>query len=71
MPMKISFNREACQGHNRCTQLGPMLFDVDAEGYAVLRLENGAELAPELEEQAVLCADNCPEFAIEVRPQTR
>ena len=35
-PMRIAFDRDACQGHNRCYLLAPESFDVDDEGYAVL-----------------------------------
>ena len=62
--MKIRFERERCQGHNRCYLLAPELFDVDDEGYAVL-IGDGA--VPEgLEDKARLAADNCPEYAIEL-----
>ncbi|NDH11279.1 MAG: ferredoxin, partial [Actinobacteria bacterium] len=27
--MKITYDREACQGHNRCYMLAPELFDTD------------------------------------------
>lgn len=60
--MKIHFDRDACQGHNRCYLLAPELFDVDDEGYAVLRIEG--DVPPELEGKAQLCVDNCPEYAI-------
>lgn len=63
--MRIIYDRDACQGHNRCYQLGPELFDVDDEGYAVLLVTG--EVPAELEEKAQLCADNCPEFAIELQ----
>jgi ferredoxin len=62
--VRIVYDRDACQGHNRCYQLAPELFDVDEEGYAVLLVTG--EVPAELEEKAKLCADNCPEFAIEV-----
>lgn len=62
--MRIAYDRDACQGHNRCYSLAPELFDVDDEGYAVLLVTG--EVPAELEEKARLCADNCPEFAIEV-----
>jgi ferredoxin len=62
--VRIVYDRDACQGHNRCYQLAPELFDVDEEGYAVLLVTG--EVPTELEEKAKLCADNCPEFAIEV-----
>ncbi|MSX00351.1 MAG: ferredoxin, partial [Actinobacteria bacterium] len=38
--MRITYNREACQGHNRCYLLAPELFDVDDEGYAVLLISD-------------------------------
>lgn len=62
--MKISYNRELCQGHNRCYMLAPELFDVDDEGYAVLKVEG--EVPAELQDKAQLCVDNCPEYAIEL-----
>jgi ferredoxin len=62
--MKIRFDRSACQGHGRCYTLAPQLFESDDDGYA--RLLVGGELPAELEDAAVLAADNCPEFAIEV-----
>ena len=46
--MRIKYDRDACQGHNRCYQLGPELFDVDDEGYAVLLVTG--EVPPELHE---------------------
>jgi ferredoxin len=60
--MRITFDRDACQGHNRCYLLAPELFDVDDDGYAVLLVDGDvpAELAP----KAQLAADNCPEYAI-------
>ena len=60
--MRIDFDRSACQGHNRCYLLAPELFDVDDDGYAVLRVPG--EVPAELEAKAQLCVDNCPEYAI-------
>ena len=48
--MRIKYDREACQGHNRCYMLAPELFDTDDEGYAIL-LVDGAVPAG-LEEKA-------------------
>lgn len=62
--MRIDFDRSACQGHNRCYLLAPELFDVDDEGYAVLRIDG--EVPEGLERKAQLAADNCPEYAISV-----
>ncbi|MFM7070079.1 MAG: ferredoxin [Actinomycetes bacterium] len=60
--MNIHFDRDKCQGHNRCYMLAPDLFDVDDEGYAVLTCTT--EVPDSLERQARLAADNCPEYAI-------
>ena len=62
--MKIRFERERCQGHNRCYLLAPELFDVDDDGYAVPLVEG--ELDEEQVAKAQLAADNCPEYAIEL-----
>lgn len=60
--MRLTLDRDACQGHNRCYLLAPELFDVDDEGYAVLV---GDGTVPEgLGEKARLAVDNCPEYAI-------
>ena len=62
--MKIIYDRSLCCGHNRCYSLAPEIWDVDDEGYAILRLEG--DLPADLEEKAQLTADNCPEFAIKI-----
>jgi ferredoxin len=62
--MRLTLDRSACQGHNRCYLLAPELFDVDDEGYAVL--VGDGTVPTELEEKARLAVDNCPEFAITV-----
>ena len=62
--MRIVFDQDACQGHNRCYSLAPELFDVDDLGTAILKVTG--EIPPELHDKAHLCADNCPEYAITV-----
>ncbi len=62
--MRIDYDRDKCQGHNRCYLLAPELFDTDDEGYAILRV--AGDIPAELEEKAQLCADNCPEYAITI-----
>lgn len=62
--MEIEFDRSRCVGHNRCHLLAPELFDVDDEGYAVVRIDG--PVPSELEAKARLAADNCPEYAITV-----
>ena len=62
--MRVILDREKCQGHGRCYALSPALFDTDDEGYAVLKLDG--DLPAELEDDARIAADNCPEYAITV-----
>ena len=62
--MKINYDRSLCCGHNRCYSLAPEIWDVDDEGYAILRIEG--EIPAELTEKAQLTADNCPEYAIKI-----
>ena len=65
--LKISVNRERCQGHNRCKKLAPELIDLDDYGIAAAA---GDGLVPAaLEEKARLAEANCPEFAIELMEQ--
>ena len=63
-PMRITYNRDACQGHNRCYMLAPELFDVDDEGYAILLVDG--EVPPSSTRKRNSACDNCPEYAIEV-----
>jgi ferredoxin len=63
-PMRISVDADKCQGHNRCSQLAPDLFDIDEFGYATAR--NGGEVPAGQEEPANLAIANCPEYAIAV-----
>ena len=62
--MKITYDREACQGHNRCYMLASELFDTDDECYAIPLIEGKVPAEPG--EKARLAADNCSEFAIAI-----
>ncbi len=62
--MKVRVIDDKCQGHGRCYALAPDLFDADDEGYAVLLVQG--EVPAEREGDAVLAAENCPEYAIEI-----
>ena len=64
--MRIKYDRNLCCGHNRCYSLAPEIWDVDDEGYAILRIDG--DVPAELQEKAQLTADNCPEFAITIEP---
>jgi len=64
MSLRVRVDPDKCQGHNRCFDLAPELFDVDDLGYAH-ELNDG--VVPEgLEEKARLAVANCPEQAIEL-----
>lgn len=60
--MRLSVDREKCQGHNRCYALAPELFEVDELGFA--RARSTGTVPPELETKALLAVRNCPEYAI-------
>ena len=62
--MRITFDRSACQGHNRCKALAPELFELDEIGNA--RAAGDGRVPPHLVEKAYLARSNCPEFAIEI-----
>ena len=62
--MKINLNSYACQGHARCHALAPGLFGLNDEDLAVLLIDG--DIPAELEENARLAAQSCPEFAIEI-----
>tara|TARA_B100000686_G_C16775852_1_gene968410 strand:+ start:414 stop:608 length:195 start_codon:yes stop_codon:yes gene_type:complete len=62
--MKILYNIDACQNHNKCANIAPELFEINDEGYAAVLIEG--EIPSQLEEKAQLAAQMCPEFAIEV-----
>jgi ferredoxin len=62
--MRVHFDAEKCQGHNRCYALAPELFDVDDFGQAILIVEG--DVPAELHDKARLAASNCPEYAITI-----
>jgi len=66
--MRIRVNPNLCQGHNRCFSLAPNLFEVDDFGLAIA--VNDGKVPAGMEDQAQLCIDNCPEFAITVVDET-
>ena len=63
--MKVFVDSEKCQGHTRCNSLVPEVFDLDDNGYAVVR-EPSVPAA--LEERVRRAVQTCPEGAIRVEP---
>ncbi len=62
--MRVHIDPERCQGHGRCYDLAPDLFDDDDEGYGVV-LGDGVVPA-EHEHDARRAVTNCPERAIKL-----
>ena len=62
--MRIRIEPERCKGHQNCVRAAPELFTVGEDG--LTRLKGSHEVHEALQEDALLAADNCPEFAIEV-----
>lgn len=61
--MKVSINNDRCQGHARCVFFAPEVFDIDDEGYAVVR-EGLADVPADLQAKVRKAAANCPELSI-------
>ena len=62
--MRLVLDAARCQGHGRCYDLAPEVFDEDAEGYGRLR---GDGVVPERSRrEAGLAVRNCPENALAV-----
>lgn len=59
--MKVRVDFVRCVGHGRCYVLAPEVFQDDERGHCVLKQES---VPPELEAQARLGEENCPEGAI-------
>jgi ferredoxin len=62
--VRVTVDLEACTGHGRCYALGPDVFETDDYGHCVLVVTG--DVPTELEEQARLGRDNCPEQAISI-----
>lgn len=60
--MKVRVDRDRCQGHNRCYDIAPGLFDLDDFGNATAALDGA--VPSEQEADARLAALSCPEQAI-------
>lgn len=64
--MRLTIDPGLCQGHARCATLAPELFDLDENGFGIVR--SGCENVPDGDQQALLAVDNCPEQAIALEP---
>jgi ferredoxin len=66
--VKVRIDAERCQGHGRCYDLSPGLFDEDEEGYG--QVAGDGAVPPGEERAARLAVSNCPERAIEIIEET-
>jgi ferredoxin len=62
--VKVQISAELCQGHGRCYDIAPALFDDDEEGYG--QVPGDGAVPPELQDAARRAALNCPEHAIKL-----
>jgi ferredoxin len=61
--MKVSVDPDQCQGHARCWEICPEVFELDDEGHSYVTVD---EVPAELEEAVQKAAFNCPERAITI-----
>jgi ferredoxin len=61
--MKVAVNADVCQGHARCWEICPEVFELDDEGHGKVLVD---VVPVELETKARHAAENCPERAISV-----
>ncbi|PJE21256.1 MAG: cytochrome [Mycobacterium sp.] len=62
---RVSVDADRCVGHGRCYSLAPQIYDSDDVGHSVVLV---ADVSGELEQQALVGAQNCPEEAITLTP---
>lgn len=61
MSAKLILDASLCQGHGRCYQLAPDVFDADDDGHCVLKVTS---VPDDLADKAMLGIINCPELAL-------
>ena len=59
--MRVTVDRELCQGHTLCNAAGPDVYDLDEWGHCLPLV---TEVPARLVDQATKGADACPEQAI-------
>lgn len=59
--MHVSIDTDLCQGHARCWEICPEVFDLDDEGHGRAQFD---QVPAEFADRTREAADNCPERAI-------
>jgi ferredoxin len=62
--MKLDWNRDRCVGHGQCVAAAPDLWELDDDGYAVLKVTG--DVPDALVDRARASERACPECAITV-----
>ena len=62
---RVSVDAERCVGHGRCYSLAPQIYGSDDMGHSVVLVE---DVSGDLEQKALIGAQNCPEEAITLTP---
>jgi ferredoxin len=66
--MRVGVDLDVCQGHGVCHMSAPEVYELDPEdGHSIVMVD---PVPPELEADAQLGVDSCPERAISVLPTT-
>ncbi len=64
--MRVEVDSKVCEGHGQCSVVAEEVYDLDEDGYALIRESSRDAVPPELEEQARDGASACPVQAITV-----
>ena len=59
--MRVTVDKDKCQGHARCYATCPEVFELDDVGFAIT---SDRLVEPEFEEQVRIAEQCCPELAI-------
>lgn len=62
--MRVEIDRNRCEGHGLCEQLGPLVYQLDEEGEVVLLHDESIPI--ELQDEALSGARACPVAALSV-----
>ncbi|GAA2789643.1 ferredoxin [Saccharopolyspora taberi] len=61
--MKVTVDRERCEGHGLCEDVAPELFELDDEGELVMHFDD-AEIPAEYRDRAARAVKVCPIAAL-------
>jgi ferredoxin len=61
--MRVEVDPDSCEGHGQCNVVAPQVYELDDDGYCVIR---NPEVPPHLQAQAEEGALSCPVMAITV-----